>query len=156
MDDWTPVEKPPLGEIKTLPAADWVGQVDRSGCVIACIAMIVERTYAEIRECYLTHYGRDDNFARDFNLNAVGNGAGVVTHEAVHILSIYGYEVNALNPDRIVAYLGSVAMEYGCRHQIVVYPDGQARDPADLAVRHVSDLPELIGLIPFVNRRADH
>lgn len=132
----------------------FVGQEDRSGCILACIAMIAGRTYEQVRSLFLELNASPEGMTTEFRLKACGNGAGVMTSEAIHILSMYGFEVNCLFPDRIRAYLATIHLEYH-QHAVVIWPDGSARDPNDAEIEHVSQLPPVVQLIPLIRTQEE-
>jgi hypothetical protein len=58
-----------------------VRQQDRSGCGIACVAMLARLTYEQVRAAYVGFSKR-----REFNLIACGSGAGMRWGEVVALL----------------------------------------------------------------------
>jgi len=116
-------------------SVQWVRQEDAYGCVIACLSMIVGRTYADVKaelQCYPAAQGRDFN-AEGFNF-----------FEADAYLAEQGYAIarkyrNYLKQPRDVwppapwsdLHISDVIVFEGASmsHAVVVLADGSVLDP---------------------------
>jgi hypothetical protein len=106
-----------------------IRQEDRSGCGIACVAMVTGRSYDEVRSLFVKQFPYDSSLCPpDFGLKAVGNCAGTTAAQLAWLLEQLGtnenVEVCKAPKSRIIA----VKQEYGL-HWIVVDEHGNRHDP---------------------------
>lgn len=133
-----------------------VKQEEPYGCVIACIAMILGKTYQEIKSMLPTDRG-------------YGNRNGMTSHDMISFLWLHGYiglefykceshtqrmrELNEWLKPVATFNKVSVINEYG-PHAILWMPDGRVFDPNKYGVHSITDYKEYHSLTAFWNLSA--
>jgi hypothetical protein len=128
-----PLQTSDLTPDTTNPASrELVTQEDRSGCGIACVAMLSGRTYQQVRTVFLESGDRED---KELRLRAVGNGAGITPGEMFDLMRCFEIDphVPVVGP---VAF--SAKTKFG-RHLVVIDEHGKIHDPDTPAPAEKSD-----------------
>jgi hypothetical protein len=136
-----------------------VRQEDASGCMVACLAMVTGRSYAEIRQYFVEH-------GRTFE---GGDGAGITEFDAEFYLADLGFAIARkyrwrwanvqrsewptppFAPVHILGVRGSGA------HGVVLLPDRTVLDLFIDSPRTLADYPEIaymIGVFAVVDGKA--
>jgi hypothetical protein len=102
-----------------------ISQEDRSGCGIACVAMVTGKTYKEVREVWIANGGDP------WLLEAVGNGAGIRSDQIRELINELGTP-NGVKPNIIIGSQPIIRTIRGPMgwHFIVIDGDGDVFDPA--------------------------
>lgn len=111
-----------------------VEQVDRSGCGIACVAMVTGKTYEEVRHIWLTKCDGEEEL-----LTATGNAAGITNKQIERLLKACGAKNIQVIPFHN-PLIRSVPGSYGMSHWVVIDGDGDKLDPADTEAKKIKDL----------------
>ena len=100
-----------------------VKQEDKSGCGLACIAMLANKSYDEVKKVYLDLFeGKEEKLINS------GNGAGLTFGEMTDLFHHFNLPgVRLVNAPCIVSVEGSG--KNGLRHFIVVDSKGNVLDP---------------------------
>ena len=101
-----------------------VRQEDRSGCAIACVAMLSGKTYDEAKKAWLSRCKNAD----EFQLRAVGNGAGMTCGEVLDLM-----DALKVPRSKLVEAPFMVAIDRGeSAHFIVIDQKGRILDPLNV------------------------
>lgn len=99
-----------------------VHQEDRSGCVLACLAMLSGKPYQHVRTLFVKHFPK-----REWHLKAVGQGAGVRHHEIRKLCKLL--EINPLVVTATTPFIVSFVGKWG-RHMVIFDERGKMYDSA--------------------------
>jgi hypothetical protein len=100
-----------------------VRQVDRSGCGLACVAMLAGVSYDDVRRVWLEKCGGEA-----FKLSATGNGAGLTQGDLMRLCEHFGVVMNFATAPTMVLVPGKPP--WGS-HLIVIDADGNTFDPQE-------------------------
>lgn len=103
----------------------FVRQEDRSGCGIACVAMLCRKTYQEMKAAWVG-LGGDISL-----LTSAGNGAGITTDDIDALLDFFEINRDAYTAPKIVRIQSP---DYDWMHHFVVVDEkGNILDPSLIA-----------------------
>lgn len=103
----------------------FVMQENRSGCGIACVAMLCGKTYQEVKSAWLGMGGIPEL------LDSAGNGAGITVQDIDELLRFYEVQQDWIEAPRIVRIQQP---DYDWMYHFVVIDEkGAVLDPAAIA-----------------------
>ena len=134
--------------LASVRAVRHVRQEDVNGCCVACLAMVTDRSYAEVRAYFI-------GVGKTFE----GEGGGIHEYDAESYLSDHGFAFTRKYrwignnrprpqwPAQSFAPVHILGVRGGGAHAIVLLPDGTVLDPFHAEPRALADYPDVAYMI---------